>query len=265
MKEYKAVLVGKNNTTIDDIFNHMQEGYKIVCSSLRYDDMNNHLDLVEPDIFIVCLNGETRDDISKLAELKRKLTRMETSVFIIGSKEDCENFQKGAVYMADEVFEKPISIDEIKKGIAVFQAEKERKKLEDEELQRQLEALKEQDRRKHVLVIDDDPIMLRLIKEHLHENYDVATAISGKIAYKFLESKKTDLILLDYEMPVEDGPAVLSKLREGDTLNGVPVLFLTGVTDKEKIKTALMLQPQGYLLKPIDKDKLIGTIEKFIG
>lgn len=265
MKNYKIILVGKNNTIIDDIFNYLSDEYKLIYSSLRYEDMNNHLDLVVPDVFIICLNGENRDDINKLSELKRKLTRMETSVFIIGSREDCDNFQRGAVYMADEVFVKPISVDEIKKGIAAFLAEKECKKKEDEELQRKLDELKELSRRKHVLVIDDDPIMLRLIKEHLNETYDVATALNGKIAYKFLESKKTDLILLDYAMPGEDGPTVLKNMRDNNMIENVPVLFLTGVTDKDKIKTALLMQPQGYLLKPIDKDKLIGTIEKFIG
>ena len=49
--------------------------------------------------------------------------------------------------------------------------------------------------------MDDNSMMLRLVKEYLHEKYDVATALSGKIALKFLRNKKTDLILLDYEMP----------------------------------------------------------------
>ena len=118
---------------------------------------------------------------------------------------------------------------------------------------------------KTVLVIDDDPIMLKVVKEHLHEKYDVATAISGKIAYKFLESKQTDMILLDYEMPGEDGPDVLINLRKREDLANTPIVFLTGVSDKDKITAALSLKPQGYLLKPIDKDKLIGTIEKFVG
>lgn len=265
MKEYKAILVGKNHAVIDDLFNHMDSTYSLVSSSLRFDDMNNHIDLIQPDILIICLHGESRDDIGRLAELKRKLTRLETAVFVIGSHEDCDNFTKGAVYMADAIFEKPNSIEEVKKEIAEFMWDKERKKEAEEEMKRQLEIIKEQDRRKHVLVIDDDPIMLKLIKEHLHDDYDVATAISGKIAFKFLETKKTDLILLDYAMPVEDGPMILEKLREHNMVDGVPVIFLTGVTDKEKIKTALMLQPQGYLIKPIDKEKLIGTIEKFIG
>ena len=120
-------------------------------------------------------------------------------------------------------------------------------------------------RSKYVLVIDDDPSVLRLIKEYLHEGYNVATAISGKIAYKFLNEKKTDLILLDYEMPVKKGPEVLENFKKNNMINGVPVLFLTGITEREKIEKALRLKPQGYLLKPVDKEKLIGTIEKFIG
>ena len=115
------------------------------------------------------------------------------------------------------------------------------------------------------MVIDDDPGMLKIIKEHLHENYDVATAISGKIAYKFLENKKTDLILLDYEMPNENGLQVLQNLRNNEELASIPVLFLTGINDREKIKKVMMMKPQGYLLKPIDKEKLLGTIEQFIG
>lgn len=42
-------------------------------------------------------------------------------------------------------------------------------------------------------------------------------------------------------------------------------LLLTGITDREKIRKALSMKPQGYLLKPIDKEKLLGTIERFIG
>ena len=119
--------------------------------------------------------------------------------------------------------------------------------------------------RKHILVVDDDPIMLKMVKEQLRDAYDVATAISGKIAMKFLERKMTDLILLDYEMPDESGPDVLEKLRENDSTKDIPVVFLTGVSDKSKIQEAIALKPQGYLLKPIDHDKLMATINSNIG
>ena len=66
-------------------------------------------------------------------------------------------------------------------------------------------------------------------------------------------------------MPGEDGPEVMINLRRRPELATTPIVFLTGVSDKAKITAALSLSPQGYILKPIDKDKLIGTIEKFVG
>ncbi|MBQ8983014.1 MAG: response regulator [Lachnospiraceae bacterium] len=114
--------------------------------------------------------------------------------------------------------------------------------------------------KKHILVIDDDPLMLKVIKDYLHDDYDIATAKGGKIAYKFLEKKKTDLILLDYEMPEEDGPTVYKKIRALPGMEQIPILFLTGVSDKTRIMSVLALKPQGYLLKPIDYATLISTI-----
>ena len=119
--------------------------------------------------------------------------------------------------------------------------------------------------RKHILVVDDNSMMLRLVKEHLHEKYDVATAVSGRIALKFLERKSTDLILLDYEMPEENGPQVMAKIRANEKTKNLPIVFLTGVVDKEKIQEVLLMKPQGYLLKPIDLVKLISTVKGVIG
>ncbi len=116
--------------------------------------------------------------------------------------------------------------------------------------------------RRHVLIVDDDSGVLKLIKGYLAEKYDVATAISGKVALKFLESRKTDLVLLDYEMPGENGPTVLSKIRSDAKTKNLPVIFLTGVTDRKKIQEVLSMKPQGYLLKPIEAEKLYEAIDK---
>ncbi len=145
------------------------------------------------------------------------------------------------------------------------------KDIMSEEMDLDMDALialtKSEDRRKHILVIDDDSGMLKVIKEHLKENYDVATAISGKLARKFLEKKKTDLILLDYMMPGEDGPAVLKTFRENPETKNLPVVFLTGMTDREKIIELLRSEdrPQGYIVKPVEKDKLLSEIRNIIG
>ena len=119
--------------------------------------------------------------------------------------------------------------------------------------------------KKHILIIDDDPLMLKIIKDHLHKRYDVGSAISGKVAYKFLEKRHTDLILLDYVMPEENGPTVLRHLRESDTTRNIPVVFLTGMQERGKIAEALALKPQGYLLKPVDKKQLMTMVRNIIG
>mgnify|MGYP002515207438 CR=1 FL=1 len=105
-------------------------------------------------------------------------------------------------------------------------------------------------------MIDDDPMMLKLVNEQLREKYDIATAISGSLAMKFLENKHTDLILLDYEMPGDNGPTVLKKLRSNPNTKDVPVVFLTGVSDKAHIEAVLALKPAGYMLKPANANKI---------
>ena len=116
--------------------------------------------------------------------------------------------------------------------------------------------------RQRILIIDDSTVMLKSIKAHLEDEYEVATAISGKVALKFLEKKKVDLILLDYEMPEWDGKKTLQEIRNDEEIKDIPVVFLTGVADKEHIAAVLGLRPEGYLLKPVDPAKLIDTIEK---
>lgn len=265
MKKYKVLLTGRNSAGIDDFFNHLFEDYEMMTTSTRLEDFQTHAELFKPDIFVICLNGESRDDINRIKEFKRTLTKMGIITVVVASEEDSELFSKIALYMEDLTLLKPISSSQIRERINNYMHEIEREREEQRLMEEKLAAIKEAESRKHVLVIDDDPMMLKLIKEHLHEKYDVATAISGKIAYKFLENKKTNLILLDYEMPFENGPTVLQKLRENEELADIPVIFLTGITDKDKIKEALALMPQGYLLKPIDVDKLFGIIERFIG
>ena len=119
--------------------------------------------------------------------------------------------------------------------------------------------------KKHVLVVDDDPMILKLIKEHLKDTYNVGTAINGSLALKFLETKKTDLILMDYEMPGQTGAEVLEQIRNNPATAALPVVFLTGISSREAISKVMSLKPQGYMLKPIDRDTLLQTIAKKIG
>lgn len=268
--KYTVLLTGKNNIAIDDFFTQMNESFEILTTSGRYEDISNHLKYFQPDIFVYCMNQENNEYFNKMLSVKQQLKENDIPFIIIGSEEECNNFSKYAVDSADMVLVKPISASSILNKITVYL--KERQRIREEEAQAEEKRLEEEraareqtGERKHVLVVDDDPLMLKLVKEHLRDDYDVATATSGKTALKFLEKKKTDLILLDYQMPGEDGPAVLEKLHAGEDTKSIPVVFLTGITERDKIQKALVQKPQGYLLKPIERDKLVEMIKKLIG
>ena len=115
--------------------------------------------------------------------------------------------------------------------------------------------------RRHILIVDDDRNVLKLLKTTLSEKYEVTAMLNGKMAEKYLETKTADLILLDHEMPVESGLEVFQKIKENKEKSNIPVIFLTGTSDSAKIKEILSLHPRGYLLKPVNVDKLLAAIE----
>lgn len=271
---YKVLLAGHNRIMIDDMFSHLDEQMELLSTSMRLNDIMGHIQYFEPDLFCLCTNNEAKDYIAQMKSVKKRLQDTNTPFVMIGSDGECAEFEKDAPGIADMVLKKPLTVSMIKDKIMNYLDDlhyEEQLRIEEElrlaEVTAEVaaeEAAKEAAKniRRHILIIDDDSTMLKAIKEQLHKQYDIATALSGKIAMKFLEKRTTDLILLDYEMPTETGPMVLEKIRGNETTKDIPVIFLTGVTDRDKITQVLALKPQGYLLKPIEHDKLIFAIEK---
>ncbi|MCX4304810.1 MAG: response regulator [Acetatifactor sp.] len=284
---YRALLTGNNRTIINEFFTYMDFIFECINTSERYDDIMNHLKYIQPDVFIYCIYGEKPDDMKRFANVQRKIAEQEIPLVVIGEAEDCEQFALIAPHLEPLVLRRPITAQKISLSISeMLEDRKKKQERETARLRRQeaaerarrlleeaarkeeaLEAAKEAEgeRRKHILVIDDDSSILKLLKGYLAERYDVATAISGKVAMKFLETKETDLVLLDYEMPVENGSVVFGKIRSMEKTKDLPVVFLTGVTEKSKITEVLSMKPQGYLLKPVDMEKLSSTIKGILG
>ena len=117
--------------------------------------------------------------------------------------------------------------------------------------------------RKTVLIVDDDPSYLGLVREWLKGTYKVAMANSGLQAIKWLGKNKADLILLDHEMPVTTGPQVLEMLRSEEETKNIPVIFLTGKGDKESVMAVVALKPEGYFLKTIEREELLAKLKSF--
>ncbi|MCR4989618.1 MAG: response regulator [Lachnospiraceae bacterium] len=117
--------------------------------------------------------------------------------------------------------------------------------------------------RKSILIVDDDPNYLGLVREWLKDTYKVAMVTSGLQAIKWLGKNKADLILLDHEMPVTNGPQVLEMLRSDEETKSIPVIFLTGKSDKQSVMSVVALKPEGYFLKNIDKQELLEKLDEF--
>lgn len=287
--KYKILLLGNNKSIIDDMFLHANNILELQSTSNRFDDIACHLKYFQPHAVVCCMHNETRESMTQLSIIKHEKLTRRTPFFIVATQEDCDELRRISADISDVDLIKPITALQIADRITAYMkrnfsysesgAENEPviqdtplKSAEDQKTQDLLNDIdslfngtSSSRARKHILVVDDDFRMLKLIKRYLDDNYDVATAINGKVALKFLESKMTNLILLDYEMPEENGPAVLEKLRANPITSRIPVIFLTGINDRKKIQQVLSLKPQGYLLKPVDHSKLIEAIENTIG
>ncbi|MCR5097918.1 MAG: response regulator [Lachnospiraceae bacterium] len=110
--------------------------------------------------------------------------------------------------------------------------------------------------RKTVLIVDDDVAYMQVIRDWLKDTYQIVMVNSGVKAIKWLTNNHADLVLLDYEMPVVNGPTFFEMLKSDPDSDVVPVMFLTGQTTKSSVLTAMQLKPVDYLLKSITKGEL---------
>ena len=116
-----------------------------------------------------------------------------------------------------------------------------------------------------ILVAEDNLPNRELIREILETcGYEVIEAVDGQQALDKLEESVPDLVLLDIQMPVLDGYAVVRQLRQTPRLAGLKILALTAYAmqgDREKVLEAGF---DGYLTKPIDTAAFAKQIRQFL-
>ena len=125
------------------------------------------------------------------------------------------------------------------------------------------EADEERKMGKHILLIDDDLAYLKMVQGWLAPQYRVTIAKSGMQAITYIANHVPDLIFLDYEMPITSGPQVMEMIRSEPNSEGIPIIFLTGKSDKESVMSVMALKPQGYMLKSMPKEEILKTIDNF--
>lgn len=114
----------------------------------------------------------------------------------------------------------------------------------------------------NILVVDDQPINVQLLKRKLEkEGLRVTTAYNGIEALESVKKEKPDLILLDVMMPDMDGIEVCQRLQSQEETRSIPVIFITARTSKEGKLEGLGVGAVDYITKPIDLDETLARVQ----
>lgn len=115
--------------------------------------------------------------------------------------------------------------------------------------------------KKRILAIDDSAIALKQLQSILESKYEFVGVNGGLAGLKRLDAEAFDLVLLDIEMPVMDGFATLTSIRQRENLRDLPIIILTGTRHKEKVIKGITSGVEGYIVKPANSELLLAKIE----
>lgn len=250
------LLVGKFNAAFETLNRDLSQFFQVQLSSDSTELVKNLLDINEPDLVVICLIGLTHEHTAIMNLLK--FYHSSIPVVCVGTEAEQSRF---IGFFKDEQFsviERPVpNADIISKIAEILQVPVNRAELM---------LMQTEQKRKCILVVDDNAIQLRALKDMLTpRNYDVLMANSGSKAIGHIGKRVPDLIILDYEMPICDGRQTLEMIREIEEAKEIPVVFLTGVNDTQHIQAVVKLKPAAYILKPASQDTIIETVSSILG
>jgi CheY-like chemotaxis protein len=130
------------------------------------------------------------------------------------------------------------------------------------------------DKRKTILIVDDEPDSVEFVKAIISElgDFSLISASDGKSGLEKAKAELPDLIILDVMMPEKDGFSVFYDLRRSSETENIPVIMLTGVSEKTGIKFSekemgefLGKEPEAFIDKPVDPEKLQEAVKRILG
>ncbi len=127
-----------------------------------------------------------------------------------------------------------------------------------------------EDKKEDIILVADDSEVIRIfVKKIFDEQYELAFATNGDEALTIIAEHQNDdrikAILLDLNMPVKDGFAVLDYLKDNGLLGKMPVTIVSGDSSKEAIDKAFTYNIVDMLSKPFNEEKIKEAVEKTIG
>ena len=119
-------------------------------------------------------------------------------------------------------------------------------------------------KKKKILIVDDEPNVRRLVSNILSRDYSMLTAADGKEAIRVAHRKQPDLILMDIMMPEMDGYSACHALKRDNATRTIPVVLITALRQELNKKFAVKVGADGYLTKPFCIQELRDKIARLI-
>jgi CheY-like chemotaxis protein len=118
---------------------------------------------------------------------------------------------------------------------------------------------------KTVLIVDDDPAILRAVETFLKiKGLKVISCMDPGDAFKLAETKHPDLIISDVAMPGIDGFTLLRGLKDNKNTQKIPLILLTATDRITDVEKGFASGAQAYILKPVDWDRAWAKIQPLI-
>lgn len=118
--------------------------------------------------------------------------------------------------------------------------------------------------KEHILVVDDEPMNLKIAERLLGEVFRVSCVKSGQEALEFLQKNIPNLVLLDLHMPEMNGFEVMRRIKEKQELKEIPVVFLTADNDRETEIKGFREGALDFITKPFVADIMLQRIKRIL-
>lgn len=256
----QMLLIGKFNNFYKNLNQELSHYFKLQLCSDNLELLKGILKMYSPNIILISANGIDDGYKEIFAYLNQKQAGI--PILCIGLKEDLAFIQDMPECASMKKIQSPVLVKELvvaaNESMGILPEENEQKEQDEKSGEKK-------EIRKTILLVDDAAIQLRAMEGILKENYNIKMATSGMMAIELLKKGRPDLILLDYDMPEHDGKETFELIQKEENGKDVPTVFVTGVNDKERIMDVLKLMPAGYLIKPVERDKLIEMVQQVLG
>ena len=272
----RILFVADFSDTAHCIQEAMLSQYQVqLCSMKNAEDVSHMIRMFRPDMVVVFIS--CYQNISSKLFYILTIVHAAIPIITIGKKEDTMQYEMLYSKTQYTHLYRPIKNRDIMKCIAdrlhITEDENaEHKDISDisnyieneDKIKNKTDIWDEADadKRKHILLVDNDDEIYNDMKSIIGDRYRVSAAGTELQAMRMLEKDRPDMMFLSYEMPLCEGRIMLEMIRSDEKLRKLPVVFLTKIAEKRNIASIIRLKPAGCILKPLDKEIVTRIIEK---